>query len=653
MPIAGFLLAIGASFTDSVILTNLGLIDFIHEGTPVYIVLSLLKNIGSVIFENLPFIFVMSVAIGFSNSQKGIAAISSVISFIVMHETISFLLVLSGVVTSAGEIAAGVPDGMVTTILGFQSLQVGVFGGILLGWAVAQLNNRFNEIKLPEVFSFFEGSKFVPIISLFFSIFLGVLFFFIWPPIQGGILNLGVIISDAGVMGAFLFSTIKRLLIPFGLHHVFYLLFWQTSLGGTEVINGITYVGAQNIYFAQLADPSITHISASVTQYFGGEFAPMIFGLPAGVYAIYRHTAKEHKKSIKSIMQSSVLTSAVVGITEPIEFQIIPVAPLLFVFHAIMCGICNALQLSLNFAVGCTFSSGLLDLVFLGILPGADRTSWHIIIPIGVAMAIIYYVVFTLTITKFNVKFSNYGNVVDDEKRVELIVEGLGGIDNIKDYSSCATRLRCTVTNPDLVDEDVLNETQALHIQNNGTAVQLIFGTKVTLIKSQIDNYIGDADYSKLSQINAVEIKSPLAGEVIPLNQVPDNIFASGIMGDGIAVIPSDGEVRAPDDGKIIFLAPTNHALGFLCDNGISLLIHIGIDTVKLDGKGFESLIDVDIPVTKGTTLLKMDLEYIESQGLSTISPICVELTENEIVTRKTDLKTVNYHDNIFYVEEK
>lgn len=411
MPIAGFLLAIGASFTDTVVLTNLGLAGFIHEGTPVYIIFSLLKAVGSVIFENLSLLFAISVAMGFSNSQKGIAAISSIISFIAMHETISFLLVLTGVVTSAGEIAAGTPSGMVTSVLGFQSLQIGVFGGILLGWVVAKLNNKFNEIKLPQVFSFFEGSKFVPIISLFFGIFLGVFFFFIWPPIQGGILNLGVIISDAGVMGAFLFSTIKRLLIPFGLHHVFYLPFWQTSLGGTAIINGTTYVGAQNIYFAQLADPSITHISASVTQYFGGEFAPMIFGLPAGVYAIYRNTAKEHKKNMKSIMQSSVLTSALVGITEPIEFQIIPVAPLLFLFHAIMCGFCNALQVSLNFAVGCTFSSGLLDFIFLGIIPGAERTSWPIIIPIGLAMAIIYYAVFTLAITKFNVKFSNYGRL--------------------------------------------------------------------------------------------------------------------------------------------------------------------------------------------------------------------------------------------------
>lgn len=325
------------------------------------------------------------------------------------------MLILNGMVTSAGEIAMGVPDGMITTVLGFQSLQIGVFGGILLGWVVSQLNNRFNEIKLPQVFSFFEGSKFVPIISLFSSIFLGVFFFFIWPPIQEGILNLGVIISGTGVIGAFLFSTIKRLLIPFGLHHAFYLPFWQTSLGGTAVINGTTYVGAQNIYFAQLADTSITLISASVTQYFGAEFAAMIFGLPAGVYAIYRHTAKERKNSVKSIMQSSVLTSAIVGITEPIEFQIIPVAPLLFVFHAIMCGICNALQLSLNFAVGCTFSSGLLDLVFLGIFQGAQRTSWPIIIPIGIAMAIIYYAVFTLTITKFNVKFNFQDNVENDD----------------------------------------------------------------------------------------------------------------------------------------------------------------------------------------------------------------------------------------------
>ena len=664
MPIAGFLLAIGSSFTQDITIANLGLNAIIHDGTILYQILTLMKTIGKIIIDNLPLLFAISVAIGFSDRKKEIAALSAIISFVVMHQSINYLLVLGGFITATGKILPGVNEAMFIQVLGITSLQIGVFGGILLGLIVAKLNNKYNEIELPSMLSFFEGSNFIPIISVIVSLFLGLLFYIIWPPIQGGISNVAIFISNAGPFGAFLFSTIKRLLIPFGLHHVFYLPFWQTSLGGTEVINGVTYVGAQNIYFAQLSDSSITHISPAVTQYFGGEFAAMIFGLPAGAYAIYRHTAKKFKKSTKSVMQSAALTSALVGITEPIEFQVIPVVPLLFVFHALMCGLCNAIQYSLNFAVGCSFSSGLLDLVFLGILPGAERTSWPLIIPIGIAMAIIYYVAFTLAITKFNVKFPSQMDNIDnislkDDERSELIVEGLGGIDNIVDQSSCATRLRCTVKNPDLINEDILNRTNVIFIQRDGTGIQLVYGTKVNLIQTKLDQYIKGLMANKTDsdlpvQENTIEIKSPLSGEIIPLNEVPDDTFASGALGDGIAIKPDDGVVKASCDGTIIFIAPTKHAFGFNCDNGVSLLVHLGIDTVNLDGKGFESFRNDGEHVSKDTTIIKMDLDYIENQGVSTISPIvCTELENGEIITNKTDLKSVKYHDTLFNIEKK
>lgn len=664
MPIAGFLLAIGSSFTQDLTVASLGLTSLIHDGTILYQILTLMKTIGKVIIDNLPLLFAISVAIGFSDRKKEIGALSAIISFIVMHQSINYLLIVGGFITATGEIMPGVNEAMFSPVLGITSLQIGVFGGILLGLVVAVLNNKYNEIELPSMFSFFEGSNFIPIISVIVSLFLGIFFYIAWPPIQGGISNVAIFISNAGPFGAFLFSTIKRLLIPFGLHHVFYLPFWQTSLGGTEVINGVTYVGAQNIYFAQLADPSIAHVSPSVTQYFGGEFAAMIFGLPAGAYAIYRHTAQKFKKSTKSVMQSAAITSAFVGITEPIEFQILPVAPFLFIFHAFMCGLCNAVQYALNFAVGCTFSAGLLDLIFLGVLPGAEKTSWPWIIPIGIAMAIIYYVSFTIVITKFNIKFptqiDNADSIsVSDDEKSELIVKGLGGIDNIVDQNSCATRLRCTVKNPDLVNEDILNRTSVIYIQKEGTAIQLVYGTKVNLIQSKLDQYIkgivankNDSDLSVPE--NTIEIKSPLSGEVIPLNEVPDDTFASGVLGDGIAIKPDVGVVKAPDDGTILFIAPTKHAFGFKCDNGISLLVHLGIDTVNLDGNGFESFKNDGEYVSEGTTLIKMDLDYIESQGISTISPVvCTELENGEIITNKTNLKSVKYQNTLFNIEKK
>ena len=657
MPIAGFLLAIGASFTQDVILANLGLTPWIHEGTLLYQIFFLMETVGKVIIDNLALLFAISVAIGFSDTKKEIASLSAIISFISLHTTIFFLLFITGIVTATGDFVPGVNQGMFTVVLGIPTLQIGVFGGIILGYVVAKINNRYNEIELPSMLSFFEGSNFIPIASIIVSMFLGVLFFIIWPYIQTGISYMSIYISGTGALGAFLFSTIKRLLIPFGLHHVFYLPFWQTSLGGTAVIDGITYVGAQNIYFAQLASPSVAHISPAVTQYFGGEFAAMIFGLPAGAYAIYRHTAKKYKKSTKSAMQSAAVTSMIVGITEPIEFQVIPVAPLLFIFHAIMCGVCNAVQYSLNFAVGCTFSSGLLDLVFLGILPGASRTSWYWIIPIGIVMAVIYYMAFTITITKFHVKFPTQMDDSDDirlsdEKRSQLIVEGLGGISNIENYTSCATRLRCDVVNPDLVDREILRKTNVISVQQVDNSLQLVYGTKVNVIRSKLEQYInGMSDLE--ADDNLIEIGSPLAGEVVMLNKVPDETFSSGILGDGIAIDPSDGEVKAPCDGKIVFIAPTKHAFGFECDNGVSLLVHLGIDTVKLDGKGFECLKNEGDHVTKGTTIIKMDLDYIKDQGLSTISPVvCSELSDDEKIVNKSTSKYIKHQDNIFDISK-
>ncbi len=661
MPIAGFLLAIGATFTQEIIIGQLGLSSLIHEGTILFQILTLMKVIGQTVIDNLALFFAISIAIGFSNKKKEIGALSAIISFLIMHETLNYLLIFGKVINSTGELLPGAKEGMIATILGIPTLQVGVFGGIIVGFVVALLNNKFNEIELPSMFSFFEGSNFIPIVSIFASMILGGIFYIIWPGIQSGIVFLASYISNLGIIGAFLFSTIKRLLIPFGLHHVFYLPFWQTSLGGTQVINGVTYVGAQNIYFAQLADSSIHHISPSVTQYFGGEFAPMIFGLPAGAYAIYRHTAKKFKKSTKSAMQSAALTSALVGITEPIEFQIIPVVPILFIFHAIMCGLCNALQVALNFAVGCTFSSGLLDLIFLGILPGNDRTGWIVIIPIGIAIAIIYYLAFTITITKFNVKFptqiDNSESIsISKDDRSKLIVEGLGGIDNIEDQNCCATRLRCTVKNPDLINEDILNKTKVIYIQRKGTGVQLVYGTKANIIQAKLDQYIkgiNTLEESSLSK-NTIDIESPLSGEVIPLNEVPDDTFASGVMGEGIAIKPNNNEVKAPTDGTITFIAPTKHAFAFECDNGISILVHLGIDTVSLDGKGFKLLTNEGEHVSKGTTILEMDIDFIKNQGLSTISPIvCTELKDNEKITNITESTSIKYENELFRIEKK
>ena len=633
LPIAGLLLGIGSSFTNTVTLENLGLINIIGPGTFVYPIFSIMSGVGSAIFDNLPLIFAIGVAIGMSKKEKETAALSAALSFLVMHITINKILIIRGLIDESGNPIGKTVSGMITNVLGIPTLQIGVFGGIVVGIGAAILHNKFRETKLPNFLAFFGGNRFVPIISSLAYIVVGIILSFIWPFIQEGIVRLGGLVGKAGILGAFLFDFIRRLLLPFGLHHVFYLPFWQTALGGTEVVAGTTYIGAQNILFAEFADPNTVHLSREFAQYFTGAFPIMIFAFPAACLAIYKNANEENRNSAKSLMISAGFTSFLTGITEPIEFPILFASPVLYLFNAVMFGLSNITTYLMNVTIGSTFSCGLIDFLLFGVLPGNSKTSWVLIIPIGLVFAAIYYFVFNWAIKKFDLKtpgredtsFKVKINAIDDDAS-ELIVIGLGGKENIVHYDCCATRLRVDIANKSLVNESVLRSTGALGVMIQDKAVQVIYGPAVNHVKEKLDNYY-------LKNEGSVIIESPLIGKYVKLEDVPDQAFATKSLGDGIAVDPDDPYVYAPSNGKIAFLFPTKHAIGFECDNGISLLIHLGIDTVELKGKGFEALVKQGDVVTQGTRLIKMDLEYLKNNSKSIISPIIVsDLDKNKKV---------------------
>ena len=682
LPVAGLLLGIGSSFTNETTIATYGLGKILGDGTFLHALLVIMNKVGSVVFDNLPLIFAIGVSIGMAKKEKEVAALSAVIAYFVMNTAISAMLVLHGDILSNGETAGHVLGGTIASVCGIQTLQMGVFGGIIVGLGVAALHNRFYKISLPNALSFFGGTRFVPIISTLVYMFVGIALYYIWPVVQNGIYALGGLVTGSGYVGTLIFGLIKRALIPFGLHHVFYMPFWQTAVGGTMEVAGQMVQGGQNIFFAQLADSAnVAHFSADATRYFSGEFIFMIFGLPGAALAMYRCAKPEKKKAAGGLLLSASLACMMTGITEPLEFSFLFVAPALFAVQVVLAGSCYMIAHILNVAVGLTFSGGFLDFFLFGILQGNEKTSWLRVIPAGIIYFFLYYFIFRFLIVKFDfktpgreedtaeIKLYTRADVnarkdgaeketaaADTDSVSAAITNGLGGRKNISDVDCCATRLRCTVKRPELVNDALLKSTGASGVVHKGNGVQVIYGPHVTVIKSNLEDYLETApneEYTGGEQEAAVDtvvseekqekeqdgekkvktivISSPVTGKAADLSTAPDEAFAGKMMGDGAAVTPEDPIVRAPEDGEICFVFDTRHAIGFLTDSGISLLIHIGIDTVKLGGKGFEALVENGQKVKKGDPMLKLDLEYLKANAPSVVSPVlCTELQENE-----------------------
>ncbi len=660
LPVAGLFLGIGGSLTNETMLEAYGLMGLLGPGTFANAILQVLNSAGSVVFNNLPIIFAMGVAIGMAKQEKEVAALASAIAFFIMHATIGAMIG-----------AFGAPDlaGATADVLGMTSLQMGVFGGILVGLGTAALHNRFYKIQLPQVLSFFSGTRFVPIISSAVYLLVGIAMYYIWPTIQIGINALGGFVLASGYAGTWLYGFIERALIPFGLHHVFYIPFWQTAVGGTAVVGGQLVEGAQNIFFAELATPGITHFSVSATRFMTGKFPLMIFGLPGAAFAMYRCAKPENRKAVGGLLLSAALTSMLTGITEPLEFTFLFVAPAMYMVHCVLAGASYMIMHILNVGVGLTFSGGLIDLTLFGIMQGNEKTSWLWIPVVGVVYFVVYYFVFSFMIRKFNYMTpgrddnaeaklytrkdlearKKAGEVTEAEAADELsaqITQGLGGKDNISDVDCCITRLRCTVKDPAKVDQQLLKSTGASGVICKGQGVQVVYGPRVSVIKSDLEAYLKSsasdhpAPVAKPAQeAKPVETKpadapkagggrltvvSPLAGKIIPVEEVADGVFSEKMVGDGFAVEPEADEVLAPADGEITLVFDTKHAFTMRTAQGVDLLVHMGIDTIRLNGEPFTLSIKQGDVVKAGQPIGTMDRSAILAAGYRTVTPVVV-----------------------------
>lgn len=539
---------------------------------------------------------------------------------------------------------------------------MGVFGGIVVGLGVAALHNKFYKIELPQVLAFFGGTRFVPIISSIVYLVVGIAMFYIWPVVQSGIAALGALVLASGYAGTFIYGLLERALIPFGLHHVFYMPFWQTAVGGTAIIDGVTVTGAQNIFFAELASKSTTVFSVSATRFMAGKFPFMMFGLPGAALAMYHCAKPEKKKAAGGLLLSAALTAFLTGITEPLEFTFIFVALPMYAVHCVLAGLSFMLMHILNVGVGMTFSGGLIDLVLFGAMQGNAKTHWIWVVVVGAVYFVLYYLIFRFMISKFNYKTPGRDDAEEvklytradvnarsaasgsnapagDDPVSALIVEGLGGTDNLSDVDCCATRLRCTVKDAALVRQDVLKASGASGVICKGNGVQVVYGPKVAVIKAKLEDYLETAPKTPAAAAAPAPAAAPaapaaaakdtvlaacLTGTVVPLAEVKDEAFASGALGDGIAIEPAVGELVAPADGEISSTFDTHHAVGMTTVDGAELLMHIGIDTVKLGGKHFTYLVNEGDKVRKGQPLIRFDIEAIKAEGYPVTTPLIV-----------------------------
>lgn len=695
LPVAGLLLGIGSSFTNATTIETYHLGKFIYEGGVLYTILDIMSKTGSAVFDNLALLFAMGVAIGMAKKEKEVAALSGAIAYIVMNTTISALITAKGGVEAMAENST-------TSVLGITTLQMGVFGGIIVGLGVAALHNKFYKTELPQVLSFFGGTRFVPIVSTVTYLIVGIIMFYLWPVVQLGISKLGVLVLNSGYAGTWIYGILERALIPFGLHHVFYMPFWQTELGGSMMIDGNMVAGAQNIFFAELASKSTEVFSVSATRFMAGKFPFMIFGLPAAAFAMYKTARPEKKKVVGSLLLSAALTSMITGITEPLEFTFLFVAPLMYAVHCVLAGLSYMLMHILNVGVGMTFSGGLIDMTLFGILQGNAKTHWIWIVVVGLIYAVVYYFVFYFMITKMNLKTP--GREPDDvepklyrrsdvneakaakakgaDKRASdvvsaMILKGLGGKDNLSDVDCCATRLRVTVNDASKVMDDMLKASGASGVIHKGNGVQVIYGPKVSVIKSDLEDFI-DSPYSddpdsiigteeasdkteekpqtegaENTETNgkAITLYSHMNGTAVKLEDVEDEVFSQKILGEGAAVEPSEGKLYAPCDGKIDSVFDTKHAVNMVSSEGVEILLHIGIDTVKLGGQYFEAHVSDGQEVKKGDLLISFDMDKIKAAGYKVTTPIIIGNTDDYASVEPVAQNSVSAGDMILKIK--
>ncbi len=662
LPVAGLLLGIGSSFTNQTMLEAYGLTGVIYEGGLAYTILDIMNQCGSAVFNNLALLFAMGVAIGMAKKEKEVAALSGAIAYLVMNTAISAMI------TARGGVEAMAANST-TSMLGITTLQMGVFGGIIVGLGVAALHNRFYKIQLPQVLSFFGGTRFVPIVCTAVFLVVGIVMFYLWPIVQLGIAALGDLVIRSGYAGTWIYGLLERALIPFGLHHVFYMPFWQTAVGGSAVVDGVTILGAQNIFFAELASKATETFSVSATRFMAGKFPFMIFGLPGAALAMYKAAKPEKRKVAGGLLISAALTAMLTGITEPLEFTFLFVAPLMYAVHCVYAGLAYMLMHIFKVGVGMTFSGGIIDMVLFGVLQGNAKTNWIWIVIVGAVYFVLYYVTFYFMITKMDLKTPGREDEGEETKLFTrsdfkaktgvgpeasggaaaggvsaLILKGLGGKANLSDVDCCATRLRVTVVDPEKVSDSLLKQSGASGVIHKGNGVQVVYGPQVAVIKSDLVDFM---ETPAADQLDSVAAPAParqepagkkmqdallcahMNGQLLPMTEVQDEAFAACVLGEGVAIEPSEGKLFAPADGVVDNIFDTKHAISIVTDEGVEVLLHIGINTVQLGGQHFEAHVSAEQRVKKGDLLISFDMEAIKAAGYLCTTPMIVCNTDD------------------------
>lgn len=636
-----------ALMTPVAVLPAAGLL--LRFGSPDLLNMPVIKSAGGVIFENLPLVFAVGVAIGLAGGE-GVAGLAAVIGYLILTKTLD----------NMGEsFQMALPYEGATHFI-----DMGVFGGIIIGLVAALLYKRFYNIKLHPVLGFFAGKRFVPIITAVAAVILGVVFAYVWPPIQQGIDAASNWVMNAA-SGPFFFGLIQRLLIPFGLHHIFQTPFYFTMGSFMDPTTGQVVHGEMARYFAG---------DKTAGRFMVGLFPYMIFGLPAAALAMIHEARTERRKAISGLLISAALTSMLTGITEPIEFAFLFLAPPLFLVHALLAGFSFTVMDLLQVRHGYTFSGGGIDYV---LNYGLSTNGW-MVIPFGLLLGILYYFIFRFAIRKWNLKtpgresdaeleeLQTHAQTVSGGSRAASILKAFGGKDNLTALDACITRLRITVKDAALVDKGDLKNLGASGVLEVGQNFQAIFGTQSDSLKEEIKEIIRTGEPGagvagvnevsgdvrkilpdpqkaepvppKICKDKALSIYAPLAGEIIDLSEVPDQVFAEKMMGDGFGIKPSDGLVLSPVKGTVHNTFPTKHALGLVSEDGLEILIHVGLDTVNLKGQGFEMLVTEGDLVEVGTPLLKVDLPYIEANAKSSITPIVFTNLEGRTLELKKGL---------------
>nr|WP_238403362.1 glucose-specific PTS transporter subunit IIBC [Staphylococcus pseudintermedius] len=663
LPAAGILLALGNAMHNEQLVSLAPWLK--HE---VFVILStIMESAGQVVFDNLPLLFAVGTALGLAGGD-GVAALAALVGYLIMNATIGKVMHISidqifSFADGAKTLSQANKLPQHALILGIPTLQTGVFGGIIMGALAAWCYNKFYNITLPQFLGFFAGKRFVPIVTSLVAIVTGVVLAFVWPPIQEGLNDLSNFLLNKNlVLTTFIFGIIERSLIPFGLHHIFYAPFWF-EFGSYVNQAGEVVRGDQRIWMAQMKD-GVEFTAGAFTT---GKYPFMMFGLPAAAYAIYRQARPERKKIVGGLMLSAALTSFLTGITEPLEFSFLFVAPILYVLHVLLAGTSFLVMHLLDVKIGMTFSGGFIDYILYGLL-NWDRTHALYVIPVGIVYAIIYYFLFTFVIKHMNLKTPGREDEVAETRDTSVerlpfdVLDAMGGKDNVKHLDACITRLRVEVLDKAKVDVNALKELGAAGVLEVGNNMQAIFGPKSDQIKhdmalimkgeitSPSQTTVSEEDEAvHIDGSRSVTIVAPCDGEVIPLSEVPDQVFSGGMMGDGVGFIPRQSEIVAPFHGKVKALFPTKHAIGIESTDGVELLIHIGINTVKLNGEGFESFVKVGDEVAEGQLLMKVDLEYLQQHAPSIVTPMIVtNLGERQIEVE--DVKEVEKGQRVFTV---